>query len=236
MFRSIRVKLKACTVDEERQQVKSVVNHTNMAISTPLGQREVDLAASLILDTHWTETAYLALTELNRVIELSEGKLVVYEMPTPAHQRIIRRLTRLFEAALAGSSSANVDGEVLFAPVPVRLWPGKYREPDVMVYLVDAAARLHEAYGDPPDLVIEVLSPGTQHIDRGEKSLEYAQAGVREYWLVDPETESVQTFVLTEGHFTLAGHHTAGQEVRSALLPESEISVDDIFAVHTPGA
>ena len=54
-------------------------------------------------------------------------------------------------------------GKVLFAPHPIRLWPGKYREPDAMVYLAAHRDRLGEQESGPPDLALEVRSPGATH-------------------------------------------------------------------------
>lgn len=189
-------------------------------------EHEKELAFSLIFETHWTEDAYLALSGLNRLIELSEGRLTVYDMPTPEHQRIVRRLSRLLEDWAAERGA----GEVLFAPLPVRLWPGKFREPDVMVYLGEHSDRIGERYGGVPDLVVEVLSPGTQHFDRGIKFTEYAMAGVSEYWLVDPEAHTIQVFVLKDDHFVLTGQFGPGQTAQSALLSGCKVPVDAVFA------
>ena len=188
-------------------------------------EHEKELAFSLIFETHWTEDAYLALSGLNRLIELSEGRLTVYDMPTPEHQRIVRRLSRLLEDWAAEHGA----GEVLFAPLPVRLWPGKFREPDVMVYLGEYSDRIGERYGGVPDLVVEVLSPGMQHFDRGIKFTEYAMAGVSEYWLVDPEARTIQVFVLKDDHFSLTGQFGPGQIVQSTLLLGCEMPADAIF-------
>jgi Uma2 family endonuclease len=192
---------------------------------TELDKREKELAFSLIFETYWTEDAYLALSGLNRLIELSEGRLTVYDMPTPEHQRIVRRLSRLFEDWAAGRGA----GEVLSAPMPVRLWPGKLREPDVMVYLAEHSDRIGERYGGVPDLVVEVLSPATQHLDRGVKFTEYAMAGVNEYWLVDPEAHTIQVFILKDDHFVLAGQVGPGQIAQSTLLAGCEVLTDAIF-------
>ena len=126
-------------------------------------------------------------------------------------------------------STKHQAGEVLFAPMPVRLWPGKFREPDVIFYLAEHADRVGERYGEVPDLVIEVLSPTTLQLDRETKFAEYAEAGIREYWLVAPDERIVEVFVLSDGRYTLQRRFRSGQKVRSALLPDLEIAVDAIF-------
>lgn len=65
-------------------------------------------------------------------------------------------------------------------------WEGRIREPDVMVMLNEHHNRIQNQCWGPPDLAVEVLSPGTRETDRTEKLVEYAQAGVHEYWIVDP--------------------------------------------------
>nr|HID12590.1 Uma2 family endonuclease [Anaerolineae bacterium] len=120
-------------------------------------------------------------------------------------------------------------GVVQFAPLPVRLWPGKIREPDILFVSHEHADRIGEQFYGPPDLVIEVLSAGTWRTDRLEKMVEYAQAGVVEYWIVDPEAKTIEVFVLREGAYTLLDRWGTGEIVRSALLEGLEIAVNELF-------
>jgi Uma2 family endonuclease len=78
-------------------------------------------------------------------------------------------------------------------------------------------------------LVIEVTSPGTRRVDRNEKPLEYARAGVAEYWIVDPSAQTVEVFVLREGGYRLLARWGSGQVARSALLDGLEIPVEQLF-------
>lgn len=192
---------------------------------TDVSEREKELASALVFDTHWTEEAYLAISELNRIVELSEGRLVIHEMPVPEHQRVVRNLSRLLEDWAA----EHAGGEVFFAPMPVRLWPGKFREPDVMFYLAEHAGQIGERYGEPPDLVVEVLSPTTAQIDRGEKLAEYAQAGIPEYWVVDPDERAIEVFGLQDGQYTLRERVQWGEVLRSVVLPDFDVAVEDVF-------
>jgi len=202
-----------------------------MAVTTtqqpvePFTQSVKDWLYAWLKETTWNEEAYLALADSNRLCELSDGKVEVLEMPTPEHQRIVRRLVRHFEQWLAEHQL----GEVFFAPLPVRLWPGKFREPDVFMYLTEHLDRIGKMYGGPPDLVVEVLSPGTRDADLTTKFREYAQAGVSEYWLVDPQVRGIQVQILTEGAYQPLGHFGPGQQVRSKLLPGYEVDVDVIM-------
>jgi Uma2 family endonuclease len=174
----------------------------------------------------WSEADYFALPETNRYIELSEGELIMPPHPTYTHQRIVGKLYRDVHAFV----EANDLGVVQIAPLPVRLWPGKIREPDIFFISHTHADRIGEQFCGPPDLAMEVLSPATRHTDRSEKFLEYARAGVSEYWLVDPAAQTVEVFVLEETVYILLGKFEAGQTARSQLLGGFNVGVSDIFA------
>ncbi len=102
----------------------------------------------------WTEDDYLALQAgTSRIVELSDGRIEVSSMASPLHQRIVRFLFRILEAVVAASGA----GEAFFAPLPVRLGPGKYRDPDIAFF---KPGRIADPRRQPngADLVIEVVS------------------------------------------------------------------------------
>ena len=162
-----------------------------MATTTVQSKRHsrtrLDALHDWLASAEWTEGAYFALPDTNYLVELSDGQLLVLEMPTTEHQWIVTELLFLMKAW----AQEHGAGLVLVAPMPVRLWAGKIREPDIVFYAAGHEDRLHDQYADPPDLAVEVLSPTTQQTDRGEKSVEYAAAGVGEYWIVDPAARSI---------------------------------------------
>jgi len=127
----------------------------------------------------WTEAAYFALPDTNRYVELSEGELIMPPHPTRGHQKAVEELFVLLRTFVQD----NELGEVHVAPLPVRLWPGKIREPDVFFVAREHSERVGEQFFGAPDLVMEVTSSGTRRTDRVEKLVEYAQAGVQEYWI-----------------------------------------------------
>src|SRR5437867_2052983 len=133
----------------------------------------------------WTEEEYLALPT-NRGVELSEGSLEVLPVPTEAHQLIVGLLYRL----LWDFVEAHRLGLVLLAGIPVRLWEGKMREPDVVFMRTQNRGRRREKYWEGADLVMEVVSPGGRQRDLEVKKQEYARAGIPEYWIIDPEQEA----------------------------------------------
>ena len=152
----------------------------------------------------WTEAHYFALPDTNRYVELSEGRLIMPPHPTRKHQ-----------AAL----------EALF----VKLW-AFVREPDIFFLAKEHVNRTGERAFGVPDLVVEVLSPSTWETDRNEKFFEYAKAGVKEYWLVDPDEKTVEVYFLQGNAFAPLGKFHPGQRARSQLLVGFEIDPAEIFS------
>ena len=175
---------------------------------------------------NWTEEEYLAL-DTNRLVELSEGCLEVLPMPTIFHQLIVSFL----HAALKEFVTAHASGMVLFAPLPVRLWPGKFREPDVVYLRPERTGNLH-GQPDGADLVMEVVSEGIENRERDleTKRREYATAGISEYWIVDPQELRVTVLVLEGRTYRVHGEFGRGTMAASALLPNFAIGVDNVFA------
>lgn len=174
----------------------------------------------------WTEADYFSLPDTNRFVELSEGVLIMPPHPTETHQRVVGALYRHFYAFVEAHSL----GVVRFAPLPVRLWLGKIREPDILFVSHAHADRIGEQFYGPPDLVVEVISPNTRRVDRGEKFVEYARAGISEYWLVDPEAQTVEVFVLQDGAYILLVKAGLDEKAHSQLLDGLEVAVDEVFA------
>jgi Uma2 family endonuclease len=86
-----------------------------------------------------------------------------------------------------------------------------------------------KGYKGAPDLVVEVLSPSTAKHDRITKLNLYRQAGVREYWVVDPDTKTVQVCILKDGLYFILGY-TDAETVPVSVLPGCEINLADVFA------
>src|SRR5688572_14001491 len=97
----------------------------------------------------WTEEDYFALPERTRIIELSDGKLVVPDMATFSHQYAVGELFALLRSHVREHRS----GTVAMAPLRVRLWPGQIREPDVVFLSREHADRCGEEFWGVPDLV-----------------------------------------------------------------------------------
>src|SRR5262249_15624949 len=125
-----------------------------------LGEPTWEVAYLFPSQGEWTEAEYLAL-DTNRLVELSEGRLEFLPMPTIFHQLIVDFLHSLLKAFV----TARASGLVLFAPLPVRLSAGKFREPDIVYLRPERAANLR-GQPDGADLVMEVVSEGQENRER----------------------------------------------------------------------
>jgi Uma2 family endonuclease len=175
----------------------------------------------------WSEEAYLSLASSGRMMELSDGCLEFLPMPSMLHQRIVNFLHRLLEAFVL----ANVQGEVFFAPLPVRLWAGKYREPDV-VYLRPERIGIPRSQPRGADLAIEIVSEGEEARDHDfvTKREEYAEAGIAEYWIVDPQEQRITVLTLAGPSYRVHGEFEPGSQATSVLLSGFAVAVDAVFA------
>ena len=177
----------------------------------------------------WDEEDYFAI-DTNQLVEFSNGQLEVLEMPSITHQLIALALFRLFDRWV----EAHALGKVLLAPIKIQLWPGKYREPDLVLILPHRLPRHTEQYWLGADLVIEVISPGDRHRDIKTKRWEYAQAGITEYWLVDPESQTITVLTLAQTavppSYCVHGEFGIGQQATSCLLANFVVDVEQLFA------
>ena len=172
----------------------------------------------------WTEADYFRLPESNRIIELSEGRLIISPSPTDRHQEILLSLLILF----ANYVKSHRLGIVRCSPLDVRLYEGVVREPDITFMANEHRDRITDKWG-VPDLVMEILSEGTAKVDREDKYLEYQRAGVLEYWIVDPFEQSIEIYTLEHGNYSLFGKWGTGESAKSKLLDGFEVSIDEIM-------
>jgi Uma2 family endonuclease len=176
----------------------------------------------------WSEAEYLKVTEsTNQLVELTDGKIRVLEMPTTAHQMIVEFLLDAFRAFI----KARKLGRMLFAPLRVKVRENKFREPDLMFMRRGHFDRAGEDYWEGADLVVEVVSnnPDGRTRDLVEKRLDYAEAGIPEYWIVDPARKQVTVLVLRDGSYATLGEFRPGQEAASELLEGFSVDVAEVF-------
>jgi Uma2 family endonuclease len=181
----------------------------------------------------WTERDYWALPETNHIVELSDGVLRVSPAPSHPHAHAVGRLFH----ELMTYVDRHALGEVLVAPYAVRLAPGRIREPDVLFVRREHMQRVGHRYATVPDWVAEVISPGSRTIDEREKRLEYAAAGVPEYWIVDPEARDGVVRVLRlragagarKSAYDEVARYGLGETARAVSIPGFAIEVDRLL-------
>jgi Uma2 family endonuclease len=176
----------------------------------------------------WTYEDYKKLPDDGRRYEIIEGVLYVTAAPDFNHQYTVGEIF----AALRTYVRQRQLGIVISAPFEVHLPDiGQPVQPDVLFVPAERTPRPGaEGFTGAPDLIIEVLSQSTARTDRLVKFGAYERAGVREYWLVDPRTHSVEVYSLSEeGTYEMAGQYTPGETVMSAVLSDLALPVDDLF-------
>ena len=155
---------------------------------------------------------YLSWDESDRA-ELLDGELIMMAPPTRIHQEISVELTRQLANFLEGKRC-----RVYHAPFAVRLFeqdgdiPEDVKtvvEPDISV-VCDPGKLDGKGCKGAPDMVMEILSPSTQRHDRLVKLDLYQRAGIREYWIVDPDSRTVQVFLLDRG--SVLPHEVYGRD------------------------
>ena len=172
----------------------------------------------------WSEDDYLNL-DGGPLVEFEHGFVEVLDLPTKEHQRIVQFLFVLLHAFV----SQNTGGEVFVAPLPVRLRPGKFREPDIV--FVDAGRAEYKGIPDGADLVVEVISAAAdgRRRDMQVKFIEYAAAGIAEYWIIDPENETIIVNHLVDHSYASSMTFQRADTAMSQRLPGFSVAVDDVL-------
>jgi Uma2 family endonuclease len=175
---------------------------------------------------HWRYEDLLDLPDDGRRYEIIEGEL--YEMPAPswAHQTILYNLVLAL-----GPLIQALGGILRFAPLDTFFTGADPVQPDIIVLLPDGEARPSKrGVEGPPDLVVEVISPSNRGHDRLTKYALYARAGVREYWLIDPDARRIDIHALDRDALHLVQSAADDDIVISPLLAADEIPVAAVFA------
>jgi Uma2 family endonuclease len=148
-------------------------------------------------------------------------------MPTELHQLIVFYLC----AALRNLGAGKPPGLALMSPFRVRVSPTKYREPDVLFMLNENRDRRSDRFWDGADLVVEVVSEDDPLRDLETKRIEYALAGIREYWIVDPRDRTIRVLFLELDaiQYRESGCYSDGQTAVSVLLTELQVNVSTVF-------
>lgn len=175
-----------------------------------------------------SEYEYLAYAlDTNRRMEYSQGWIDNLPRPTIEHQLIVRFLLD----ALRKFVEPKKLGTVLFGPVPLQLMPNEYREPDLIFNFKDSHLSRDKKYYEGADLVMEVVSDDSRSRERDyeKKRRDYASAGIREYWIVDPAEKCVTVLALEGKDYVQHASLQATGEATSKLLDGFAVDIARIF-------
>jgi Uma2 family endonuclease len=174
----------------------------------------------------WTYEAYAALTADGECYEIVQGVLVMSPSPEDIHQDV----TGEIYAYLREQIKLKRLGRVFPAPFDVVLAPQEVYQPDVVVVLNQHLERVKtQGVMGAPDLVVEVISPRSKLYDRVNKHMAYEQAGIPEYWLVNPHQKTVELFVLEGGKYYSQGIFQGAQTLPSRIVLEMVTPVARFF-------
>lgn len=191
------------------------------AISTTAGALRVWPAPAT-----WTYEDYAQLPDDGYRYEVFEGDLLMSPAPTTDHQDAVIRLSTLLFLWVKATGA----GRVLTAPCDVVFAPAVVVQPDILFV---AADRTHligpQNIAGAPDLVVEIVSPSDPDYDRVRKHELYARHGVREYWIVDPVSRTIEVFVLGPDGYGPALRSGSGETARSNVLVGFAAAVDDVM-------
>lgn len=175
----------------------------------------------------WTYDDYLKLPDDGRRYEIIEGVLYVTNAPGLDHQFTVMEIAFHMKRYI----SEQKLGYVLTAPFEVHLTNHtRPVQPDVMFIRAERwpqpGAKFFEG---APDLIVEVLSSSTSRTDQFVKFNAYEQAGVPEYWIVNPKTRSAQVFTLSGQEYALVGEFIGEEISHSKILPGLQIITHTLF-------
>lgn len=185
-------------------------------------------AANEPIKQRTSASEFLQLPETNLPVQLLDGyviRLINSEVSSLSHQDVVGNIFVLFKL-----KARELGGKAYVAPVDVYFDEFNIPQPDVMWLAPDTRCQMigDERLSGAPDLIAEVLSPTTAHVDRKKKFRLYEKYGVREYWLIEPRDQLVEVWQHQERRFVLLDVYGVGETFMSSLIGEVEVAV--IFA------
>ncbi len=177
---------------------------------------------------------YLAYAGESQIVEWDEGEVIVYTPPIDLHQDLVRFLIGLLDSFIVFFNL----GVLRPAPFEVKLWPdGPSREPDIFFFGAKKRSQLTDKrFEGAPDLMVEIISPDSVSEDRVRKFTRYEQAGVKEYWIIDPRPhqQQVDFYALGNDNQYHAAPVSDDGRYYSAVLPNFWLKLDWLWAAELP--
>jgi Uma2 family endonuclease len=172
---------------------------------------------------HMRADAFLRLSETLIPTELINGVVIVSPSPEIRHQDVSSNTNDILKRLIP-------NGKVYYAPMDVRFDAQNVVQPDLFWVSEHGNCQRIEGkyFAGPPELIVEILSPSTARRDYETKFALYEQYGVREYWIIDLDSNSVAVWSLNGEEFREVGRFGEGDTFHSPLLT-SEILINEIF-------
>ncbi len=135
--------------------------------------------------------------------QIINNRLIMSPAPHSAHQRVSKTIFRQLDQFVEGKKL----GEVFYAPVDVYIDKENVYEPDIFFIAAERLSIVQNNVYGAPDLIVEILSPGSEKLDKIEKKEVYERCGVKEYWIVHPATKKVIGYKQTNNGFVSIPSH-----------------------------
>lgn len=186
------------------------------------------MTAIAVAEKRMTIPEFLDLdVEEGYIYELINGIVMRRTSPDLIHQAASARL----HFALMSHIFPKNLGEIFAAPTDVYLTQFDFIVPDLTFVATGNPAVLHgsRCVQGIPDLIIEILSKGTQKVDRGRKMKQYEANNVPEYWIVDPRLQSIEVYELRDTGYELVSYAEEEGEIVSSVLAEFRLEISNVF-------
>ena len=161
------------------------------------------------------------------IYELMDGVPVIKPSNTSSHQQVSGNLVMsIFEKVKLEQS-----GHVFHAPFDVVFDEENALVPD-LIFISNGRQDIIDPDGPvygAPDLIIEIISPGTARYDRRDKKDIYERFQVKEYWIADPKNASIEVYNLVEGRYKLVSYAASEGAIESQVLPGLGLKMEEVF-------
>jgi len=169
---------------------------------------------------------YACLPDDGKTYEILEGELQVTPAPRPKHQDVSRNLGRALDQYVCHHNA----GKMYYSPIDIVADPHNIVQPDIIFISADRLDIIGEKnVQGMPDLIIEILSPSTGRKDRILKLRVYASHGLKHYWIVDPDEQTLEALELEGQSFKVTTALTGEATFEPTLFPGLRIDLSKVW-------